>query len=170
MTGTELRIRPATAADWASIWPFYRAIVDQGESYSYPSPAEEAVSREIWMGPEAGTVVVAVEPDGTVVGSAKWGSNRPGGRGAHVATASFMVDRGSAGRGVGRALGEHVLAAARAAGYASMQFNAVVESNVPAVRLWESLGFAVVGRVPEAYDSATHGRVALLIMWRTLQQ
>jgi len=79
---------------------------------------------------------VAGEGD-TILGSAKMGPNRAG-RGSHVATASFMVDLTQAGRGVGRALGEHVLAWARSAGYRSMQFNAVVETNTGAVHLWRS--------------------------------
>ena len=59
---------------------------------------------------------------------------------AHVATASFMVARAARGRGVGRALGEHMLAWATAAGFRAVQFNAVVETNTAAVALWRSLG------------------------------
>jgi L-amino acid N-acyltransferase YncA len=116
-------------------------------------------------GPPSATFV-AVD-DGVVLGSAKSGPNRPG-RGAHVSTASFMVDPDHGGRGVGRALGEHVLAWAAAQGYRSMQFNAVVQSNTAAVRLWRSLGFEIVGTVPEAFDSARHGLVGLHVMYRSL--
>ena len=49
-----------------------------------------------------------------------------------------------------------------------MQFNAVVESNAAAVRLWRSLGFEIVGTVPEAFDSARHGLVGLHVMYRPL--
>jgi GNAT superfamily N-acetyltransferase len=118
------------------------------------------------MEPPPGTTAVAVE-DGVVTGSAKAGPNRPG-RGAHVATASFMVDPARSGRGVGRALGEHVLAWATAHGYRGMQFNAVVDTNVGAVRLWTSLGFDVVGTVPEAFDHPAHGLVGLHVMYRRL--
>jgi ribosomal protein S18 acetylase RimI-like enzyme len=78
-----------------------------------------------------------------------------------------MVDPDRAGRGVGRALAEHVLTVARAAGYRGMVFNAVVETN-PAVRLWESLGFTILGTVPEAYEHPRFGRVGLHIMYRAL--
>jgi ribosomal protein S18 acetylase RimI-like enzyme len=49
-----------------------------------------------------------------------------------------------------------------------MQFNAVVETNTGAVRLWQSLGFSIVGTVPEAYDSRSYGLVGLHVMHRRL--
>ena len=92
--------------------------------------------------------VVAIEGD-TIVGSAKMGANRPG-RGAHVATASFLVDPAHQNRGVGRVLGLYVLDWARAEGFKSIQFNAVVEVNEAAVHLWQSLGYDIVGRLRRA--------------------
>src|SRR5436190_24304397 len=118
-------IRLATEHDWPLIWPFFSAIVTAGETYAYPDPCSFDEGRSLWMEPPPGRTVVAVEGE-AVLGSAKMGPNRPG-RGAHVATASFMVDPGRQGRGVGRALAEHTVAWARDAGYRSMQFNAVVE-------------------------------------------
>jgi L-amino acid N-acyltransferase YncA len=111
-------------------------------------------------------VYVAVDETGAVVGSAYVTPNY-GGPAARIANAGFMVDPDRAGRGVGRALAEHVLAAARAEGYRGMVFNAVVETN-PAVALWTSLGFEILGTVPEAYEHPRHGLVGLHIMYRAL--
>jgi L-amino acid N-acyltransferase YncA len=72
------------------------------------------------------------------------------------------------GPGVGRALGEYALSWAREQGYAAMQFNAVVESNHVAVRLWQELGFHIIGTVPEAFEHPTLGRVGLHVMHRRL--
>ena len=102
-----------------------------------------------------------------MLGSAKMGPNRPA-RGSHVATASFMVDPAAQGRGVGRALGTYVVEWARAAGYRSMQFNAVVETNVAAVALWRALGFEILTTVPEAFDHPKLGYVGLHVMYRPL--
>ena len=159
-------IRPALDSDWPAIWPFFSAIVEAGETYAYPWPMASDEARSLWMERPPSLTFVAVE-GATIVGSAKSGPNRPG-RGSHVATASFMVDPAYAGRGVGRALGEHVIAWATAEGYAAMQFNAVVETNTAAVRLWQDLGFAIVGTVPGAYESREHGRVGLHVMYRPL--
>jgi L-amino acid N-acyltransferase YncA len=160
-----VEIREATGDDWAQIWPFFQRIVLEGETYAYPEDLTPESARELWFEP-GGHVVVAVDGP-NVLGTAKTGPNRPG-RGRHVSTASFMVDSVAAGKGVGRALGEYVLGWARDAGFRSMQFNAVVETNTAAVRLWHSLGFEVIGTVPEAFDHPRHGYVGLHDMYRRL--
>ena len=160
-------IRPMTEADWVEFFPTYAEVVEAGETYAFPPGQTLDEARGWWVESGPGTTVVAVSDDGELLGSAKTGPNRPG-RGSHVATASFMVTSAARGHGVGRALGEWVLTWAREQGYAAMQFNAVVETNTVAVRLWESLGFTIIGTVPRAYDSREHGRVGLHVMHRSL--
>lgn len=162
----ELTIRPATVDDWSHIFPFWSRIVASGQSYAYPSDLDSDGARALWMEQDPGRTVVAV--DGSrVVGTAKMGPNRPG-RGAHIATASFMVDPDCGLRGVGRALGEEMIAWARAQGYAGIQFNAVVETNARAVGLWRSLGFEIIGTVPGAFMHPQHGPVGLHVMFLPL--
>jgi L-amino acid N-acyltransferase YncA len=155
-------IRDATDEDWPAIHPIFARIVAEGRTYAYPTDLSSEQARALWMEAPPSSTVVAVEEE-VVLGSAKMGPNRPG-RGAHVATASFMVDPAHAGRGVGRALGRYVVDRATAEGYRSIQFNAVVETNTAAVRLWRSLGFEIVGTVPEAFDHPEHGLVGLHVM------
>ena len=114
-----------------------------------------------------GRTVVAVDREGIVLGSANMYANR-GGPGSHVASASFMVNPQRSGLGVGRALGEDVIEWARRSGFRAIQFNAVVETNAPAVALWRSLGFEILASVPEAFKHPRHGYVGLLIMHRFL--
>jgi GNAT superfamily N-acetyltransferase len=159
-------IRVANEHDWARIWPFFAEIVTAGETYAYPQGLTIETARALWMDSSPGQTVVAVEGS-AVVGTAKMGPNRPG-PGAHVATASFMVDPAHAGQGVGRSLGAYVIEWARAAGYRSMQFNAVVETNAGAVHLWQSLGFQILATVPEAFDHPRHGLVGLHVMYQRL--
>ena len=158
--------RPATEADWLQIWPFFDATVREGESYAFPLDLTVETGRGWWLESPPGQTVV-LEEDGVVLGSAKMGPNRPG-RGDHIGTASFMVAPEARGRGVGRTLAEYVVGWHREQGYRGIQFNAVVETNTSAVRLWESLGFEIVGTVPGAFRSATHGDVGLHVMFLAL--
>lgn len=159
-------IRAASERDWGSIFPIFSEIVAAGETYAYPDGCSLEDARPWWMEQPPGLTVVAVE-DETILGSAKMGPNRPG-RGAHVATASFMVDPSRQGKGVGRALATFVLDWARGCGYRSIQFNAVVETNTTAVHLWRSLGFEILATVPEAFDHPDYGLVGLHLMVLTL--
>lgn len=49
-----------------------------------------------------------------------------------------------------------------------MQFNAVAASNLRAVGLYESLGFEIVGTVPEGFRHPEEGYVGLHVMYRRL--
>lgn len=160
-------IRDATPADLAAIVPFFREIVAAGETYAYPEDLDHQGVADVWLARPPGRTSVAVDDDGSVLGSATMGPNRPG-RGAHVATASFMVDRAARGRGVGRALGTDAVRWAQEQGFHAMQFNAVVETNTAAVRLWQALGFAIMTTIPEAFEHPRHGRVGLHVMYRSL--
>jgi len=161
-----VEIRPAGEADWAGIWPIWRDTVAAGDSYPWLPDTPEDEARTEWMLPPPAEVWVA-EEQGRIVATALLQPNKPG-LGDHVANAGFMVDPSSSGRGIGRRLAEAVLDRARAAGYVAMQFNAVVATNERAVRLWRSLGFEEVGRVPQGFRHARHGPVDLLLMHRRL--
>ena len=161
-----MQIRRASAADWPALWPIVKAVVDAGDTYVWqPTPSSDEMQR-LWLEPAPWHVVVA-ELNGQIVGTAKVGPNRPG-RGSHVATASFMVGPDHQGRGVGRALGEYIVERARDGGYRGMQFNAVVATNTGAIELWKSLGFSIIGTVPQAFDHPKQGFVDLHVMYRPL--
>lgn len=164
---SDVHIREAVAEDWRSIWPFFHTIVAAGDTFAYPADLTVDQGRELWMLTAPKHTAVAVDGSGAVLGTANMYANRPG-NGAHVASASYMVDPRRSGRGVGRALVEYSLDWARATGFRAIQFNAVVETNVYAVRLYESLGFGIVGTVPEAFLHPSEGYVGLHIMHRAL--
>jgi L-amino acid N-acyltransferase YncA len=160
-----MSIRDAEPADWPAIWRFMQPIVAAGETFTWDRDINEERARAAWMG--NGRAFVAVDEDGAVMGTAETHRNQ-GGPGSHVANAGFMVDPAYAGRGVGRALCEHVIQESRLDGYRAMQFNAVVESNVRAVKLWRSLGFEILTTVPEAFHHPTLGYVGLHVMYQKL--
>ena len=164
MCGTSVRV--ATEQCWPRIFPLYEAIVADGRTYALPQGQTLDEARPWWMEKAPGQTVVAYEDD-LILGSAKMGANRPG-RGAHVATASFMVDPARQGRGVGRALRRYVLDWARSSGFTGIQFKAVVETNSAAVHLWHSLGYDILGTAPESFDHPEHGLVGLHMMFQRL--
>ena len=161
-----MRIREATSEDWGQIWPFLHTIVAAGDTYTWDRDVTEGRARELWMSTPPARTIVAVD-GGTVLGTAKLGRNHMG-PASHIANASFMVAPEHGGRGVGRALGVHVLDQARADGFRAMQFNAVVETNTRAVALWRSLGFEIVATLPEGFEHPAKGFVGLHIMYRRL--
>ena len=159
-------IRAAEPGDAPAIAAIVCAVAAAGDTYALPRDLSPAAAEAFWIEPAPVRVLVA-ELDGRVVGTARYSPVRPA-AGAHVATASFMVDPAASGRGVGRALGEEVLRRAADEGYSAMQFNAVVETNAAAVALWESLGFRIMTTIPAAFEHPEHGRVGLHVMLREL--
>ncbi|MGW6588166.1 GNAT family N-acetyltransferase [Streptomyces globisporus] len=160
-------IREATSEDWPAIWPFFHTIVSAGETLTYPLDLGEEDAEGWWFVPAPSRVVVAVDDAGTVLGTAKMNRNHMG-NGSHIASATYMVDPAHSGRGVGRALCQHSVDWARAEGYRAMQFNAVVETNTHAVKLYQSIGFDVIGTLPEGFNHPTEGYVGLHIMHMAL--
>ena len=162
-----VRVRRAAEADWPGIWAVMEPVVRAGETYCWDRGMEEDAARAEWMEPAPSAVYVAVDADGTVLGTALLHPNRPG-PGDHVANASFMTHAAHSGRGIARSLAAHVLAEAGRQGYAAMQFNAVVEANRRAVALWQSLGFRILATVPKAFRHPVEGLTGLHIMYREL--
>lgn len=73
------------------------------------------------------------------------------GRCGHVANASFAVSSDARGLGIGRALVTDALSMLAPCGFRGLQFNAVVDRNIVARRLYESLGFSHVGVIPAGF-------------------
>jgi ribosomal protein S18 acetylase RimI-like enzyme len=71
-------------------------------------------------------------------------------------------------RGIATLMCEHSQAQALAMGFKAMQFNFVVSTNIRAIRLWERMGFSIVGRLPAAFNHQTLGYVDALIMFKQL--
>jgi ribosomal protein S18 acetylase RimI-like enzyme len=165
MTSSELSIRPATLDDVPAVLALGRELVADGTTYFFTPDTTDRALLDYWMAPGEWTFVACRA--GEVAGCYVLRRNFPG-RSSHVANASYLVGSRHAGHGVGRAMGEHSLAEARARGFAAMQFNLVVSTNAPAVALWKKLGFEVVGTLPRAFDHPRLGRVDAYVMHRFL--
>jgi ribosomal protein S18 acetylase RimI-like enzyme len=158
-------IRPALPADAEQIAAIIVPTIRDGSTYSLDPTMTEAEALAYWMGPDKETFV-AVE-DGNVLGTYYMRPNQAGG-GKHVCNCGYMTAENAGGRGVARSMCEHSLSHARASGYRAMQFNFVVSTNQRAVRLWQSLGFDIIGRLPEAFEHPQCGYVDALVMYQPL--
>ena len=162
---TDLLIRPAAMGDDEAIWRVLEPTIRAGETYTLPRDMGKQDALAYWRTP--GNAVFVAEADGEAVGTYYLRANRMG-AGSHVANCGYMTAPWHSGRGVARAMCRHSLEYAKSHGFRAMQFNFVVSANERAVRLWESLGFSIAGRLPDAFDHPKLGPVEALVMYRRL--
>ena len=160
-----MEIRPATKTDSHAIWEILEPVIREGETYTLPRNMTEEGALAYWYAPEH--EVFVAEDSNRMVGTYFLQANQKGG-GAHVANCGYVTAGCAVGRGVARAMCTHSLEHARIRGFRSMQFNFVVSTNDRAVRLWQSLGFETVGRLPGAFLHPRFGYVDALVMFRNL--
>lgn len=161
-----MNIRPALDTNHSAIWSILEPVIQAGETYTLPHNSTAREALDYWFGP-GHTVFVAENDDLQIVGTYYLRANQHGG-GSHVANCGYVTAQWASGRGVARAMCAHSLAYARTHGYRAMQFNFVVSTNTRAVKLWQSAGFAIVGRLPEAFHHPTLGFVEALVMYRVI--
>jgi ribosomal protein S18 acetylase RimI-like enzyme len=161
-----MQIREFRDADWPEVLELLRATFAAGDTYTFAPDSTEADIRRIWIDAPAATFV-ARDADGALLGTYFIKANQPG-LGDHVCNCGYVVDPRASGRGIATAMCEHSQGWARGHGFRAMQFNFVVSTNERAVRLWERLGFGIVGRLPGAFRHRTLGYVDALVMYKTL--
>ena len=158
--GLQLILTEAGPDDHDELYAAFAAVVGAGEGYPQPvGPLSVDDFDEYWLGHKS--LVAVARSDGRLAGSYYLKPNFPG-RAAHIANAGYIVVAGVRGGGIGTALVEDSMVAARRLGFDALQFNLVFASN-PARRLYERLGFEVIGRIPEAVDGED-----AIVYWRRL--
>jgi L-amino acid N-acyltransferase YncA len=158
-------IRKAEATDAHAIAAILLPTIQAGTTYALDPNMSEAEALAYWMGPDKETFVA--EDEGRVIATYYMRPNQSGG-GSHVCNCGYMTDAAAAGRGIARQMCDHSLGHARLRGYRAMQFNFVVSTNERAVKLWQHMGFDLVGRLPGAFDHPTMGYVDALVMFQSL--
>lgn len=158
-------IRAARAGDVQAIAAILMPVIREGATYVLDPGMSEVDALAYWLAPDK--EVFVAEEEGAILGTYYLRANQPGG-GSHVCNCGYMIGAGASGRGMARRMCEHSLARARERGFRAMQFNFVVSSNVRAVGLWQSCGFAIVGTLPEAFRHPELGYVDAFVMHRAL--
>lgn len=160
-----LSVRAVQSDDRDALWAILEPMIRAGETYPLPRSMDREAALAYWL--SDGHEVFLAEEDGRVVGTYFLRANHEGG-GSHVANCGYITAPADTGRGVARAMCAHSLDCARQRGFRAMQFNFVVSSNDRAVRLWESFGFTIVGRLPEVFLHPVHGYTDAYVMYRLL--
>lgn len=156
-------IRPYRSRDAGALWRILEPVIRAGETYALSRDMPKVSALSYWTGPDRETLVAEI--DGTIAGTYYLKANQAGG-GAHVANCGYVTAAEFSRRGVARAMCRDSLTRARERGFRAMQFNLVVSTNTHAIRLWQSLMFETVGRLPGAFAHPRHGDVDALVMYR----
>ena len=166
MLVASMKIRHAIAADCDAIWNIFHEVVANGDTYGLDPKIAREDALAYWFAPGTHTYVAEQAAIG-VAGTYILRPNQSGG-GSHVANAGFMVSASARGQGIGRAIAEHCLDEARRLGFRAMQFNYAISTNTAAIRLWQDLGFEIVGTLPGAFHHPKKGYVDVYVMYRSL--
>jgi ribosomal protein S18 acetylase RimI-like enzyme len=160
-----MMIRAANPSDHDAIWKILEPVIRAAETYTLPRDMSREDALAYWQLP--GHEVFVAEENEQILGTYYLHANQKGG-GAHVANCGYITAQWAGGRGVARAMCQHSLEHAKSRGFRAMQFNFVVSTNERAVRLWQSMGFEIVGRLPAAFLHPASGAVDALVMYRFL--
>ena len=165
-TDSAVEIRKAGPADFEGIWLIFHEIVRKGDTYAFAPDTSKEMAFDIWMEKPTATYIALAAHK--ILGTYYIKPNQPG-LGAHVCNAGYMVSSNARSRGVGRAMCEHSQIEARKLGFHAMQYNLVVSTNKSAIKLWEDLGFSIVGTLPQAFKHRDLGFVDAVVMYKLLE-
>ena len=160
-----LIIRKATPADYDPIWAIIQQVISTGDTYVFDPSSSREKMLDYWCAPEKHTYVAVL--DGTILGTFVLKDNQPD-LGSHIANAGYMTSPDAGGKGIGKAMCEFSLEEAKRLGYRAMQFNVVIKTNELAVKLWQKMGFDIIGEIPEAFNHQQYGLTNAYIMYRKL--
>jgi ribosomal protein S18 acetylase RimI-like enzyme len=158
-------IRKATQIDKDEVWEIIQAVISAGDSYTFAPDSPKEKMLEFWFSEDKQTYIAVL--DGEIVGTFFLKANQPD-LGSHICNAGYMVSLKARGKNIGRKMAEFSLPEAKRLGFKAMQFNFVVKSNEIAVKLWQKLGFEIIGEIPEAFQHKDLGLTNALIMYRKL--
>ena len=160
-----LHIRQSTAADANGIWAILQPIIAKGDAYVFSPDMSKQDMLNYWLSTDKHTYTALL--DDQIVGTFFMKDNQMG-LGSHIANAGYATLPTVYGKGIGREMCLFSMVEARRLGYRAMQFNIVVKTNERAVRLWQSIGFQIIGEIPEAFQHQTLGFVNAFVMYQKL--
>lgn len=162
-----LEIKLAQNDGFEAIWPVIHEILRTGDTYPFAPETTREEAFQIWMKKPQATYVAYLDDE--IVGTYYIKANQPG-LGSHVCNAGYMVRAGARGKGIGKAMCKHSLGEARKLGFKAMQYNLVVSTNTGAVKLWQDMGFEIIGTLSKAFNHREKGFVDAFVMYQWLDE
>ncbi len=160
-------IRPYETADWPSVWAILKPVFREARTYVYSPQMSEEEAHKVWIESPQSTFVALDQEE--IVGTYYIKPNQPD-QGGHICNCGYVVSGKARGKGVASRMCEDSQKQAIAAGFRGMQFNLVVSTNEPAVRLWKKHGFEIIGTLPLAFKDPELGYVDAFVMFKALSQ
>lgn len=158
-------IREMSEADFEGFWPIFNRIIKAEDTYAFEADMSFEEGLALWYQSPLKTFVF--EEDGQILGSYYIKANAMG-PSSHISNCGYMVSDDARGKGIARKLCEHSQVIAKELGFSAMQFNSVVSTNEVAIKLWQKLGFEIIGTIPQAYQHKQLGLVNAYIMHKRL--
>lgn len=132
----------------SELYKLFLEIINEGNSYpqTLPYSFEEFLS---YFFPDKSQVLICKSKEGEIIGGFYIKPNFPG-RCSHIANCGYIVKQKYRGQKIGFYLGKCSIDIGKELGYSSMIFNLVFSENIKSVKLWEKLGFKIIGTIPNA--------------------
>ncbi|APZ91797.1 GNAT family N-acetyltransferase [Fuerstiella marisgermanici] len=162
-----LKIRPFDESDWNGVWQIVEPVFRAGETYPYSPDTTQDEAFQIWIGTPQATYIAEDDQSGALLGTYYIKPNQPA-QGSHVCNCGYIVSETARGQGVASQMCEHSQQEAVRLGFRAMQFNLVVATNQGAVRLWQKMGFVIVGTLTAAFKHPVLSYVDAHIMYKIL--
>ncbi len=133
--------------DEKGLYEIFQEVVNSGSQFPYECNSIEEFHRQFFT--PQGIIYVCRSLEGEIIGGFYLKANYSG-RSSHIANAAYMIRNTYRGKGVGSLLIKASLHFAKDLGFLAMQFNMVLSQNKLAIKLYERLGFNIVGTIPQA--------------------
>lgn len=167
MSNDEITICLAEETHWSQIFEIFSKVIKTEDTFVYSSNTTEQEARNIWFSSNFTVFVAISSKENNVVGSYIIRPNFPG-LGSHICNCAYMVDPEVRGRGIAQKMCQHSMEFARQNNYIGMQYNCVVSTNTRAVKLWQMMGFTIIGTSPKAFKHPQLGYVDTFMMHKML--
>ena len=141
--------RKFASEDVDSAIAIWNEIVEDGVAFPQMEQLDKQTGQDFFLS-QSYTGVAIEEDSGRMAGLYILHPNNVG-RCGHICNTSYAVKGSERGKRIGEILVKDSMKQGKRLGYKILQFNAVVSTNEPALRLYKKLGFTQLGIIPGGF-------------------